>query len=447
MQPKNQLTVNGQEVQQNDINAIAAAASAGDDQALLELLRPAPFVSGAPTKIVIPFGHSGDNVTATVVPGTGAVLIEPFKVVIGTRDIYTNIGTKNWSDVRTQYFVGNQALPFTQSISSLSGSNSARWDLIYASVTIDAQAAGITRFLKDPTTKNITNPTVVTQVNTAVTIGYLAGNAGITPVLPTLPADGAGVYNVPLAYVAVQAPFTTNSTSVLSTSIMDAAPTPFIYRHLGLSAARPASALWSGSGENSSTNPGGPTSSALTSAAITAWAYNGNVSPPARPAFFMPESMSGMEVLWFYINTNSSVGTTQGSFTVVDDTRNWKNRAFLCFAGTTGEAIANETSAWAASVTPYVPAWVNTTTVFQPSNTTSSMGQSFLNDGSGITVLPLTNLPNSGVVCKVSADSGTHSMYLYVDFTNNNKLSVAYDAGTSANFFFWVFSTPCYPNK
>src|ERR1022692_537449 len=120
MQPKVQLTQNGQELQQTDINTAFAEASAAEDQAIQTFLRLAPFgevnlpeQSGtnwspggynSPARMIIPWGASSDGMTGTgpsgapngtstspfqtVSGGAGCVTIAPFRAIIGSRDTY-----------------------------------------------------------------------------------------------------------------------------------------------------------------------------------------------------------------------------------------------------------------------------------------------------------------------------------------------------------------------
>src|ERR1017187_4312041 len=197
MQPKVQLTQNGQELQQADINTAFAEASAAEDQAINAFLRMAPYGTtnfagstaqnwspngyNSPDRMIVPFGNNGDQVSATVSAGTGAVNVYPFRAVIGSRDTYANIGNLNQTDIRTQLLVGASAAIGGEEVRTIALNTTDgthyRWDLIYASVTIDANAAAVTRYVKSPSTLAVSANSIVTQVNTTVTVVYLPGTA------------------------------------------------------------------------------------------------------------------------------------------------------------------------------------------------------------------------------------------------------------------------------
>ena len=122
-----QLTQNGQEVEQSDINALSDAGGLADDHVLAELLRLAPFSGSGVSKAILPFGSA-----ATVAPAgaTGTVTVSPFRAVVGTRDTAANIGPlKNWNDLRSAIFTGPNALSAHAAARRRTASAQPRWDL------------------------------------------------------------------------------------------------------------------------------------------------------------------------------------------------------------------------------------------------------------------------------------------------------------------------------
>ena len=475
MQPKVQLTQNGQELQQADINTAFAEASAAEDQAIQTFLRLSPFGGepsypiqagvawspdgvNSPARMIIPYGYSGDGQSASLTGGApngviggamatvtgwnGSVLVNPFRAIIGSRDTYANIGNLNQTDIRTQLFVGTSGtsvgnVPAQKINLNSTTSSQWRWDLIYASVTIDANASAVTRYVKNPSTLAVSANSIVTQVNTTVTVVYLPGtnySSAAAAVQPTLPADAGGVYNIPLAYIAVQNNWTSGSapTPVAGQYIYDVAPTPGKYRHLGINSAAPAASANEFGGE------------ALT-------AYISTQGSAVRPPFYMPPSWIGTETLFLY-NTVGT-GITHGSKSTVDDSRSWMNRIFKVTAVTVTDA---NYSPWAAplpgptTVTPGAGGGTagsacasgvglggNALAVF--------MGQSFVNDAGGASIAEIgTIAAGASLVARYELDS-SHWVSLYVDWADYT-LKVAFTAGITASFFWWIEATNPYPN-
>ena len=158
MEPRFQISQNGQELQKDDVNLVAHEAALADDRVLAELLRLAPFDGQRVAKAILPFGHAG-AAGPTVAPNgpTGSVLISPFRAVIGSRSP-VQVGAKDcWRDIRSAIFTAG---PFA--LTSIVGFNpnptsTPRWDLVCAAVAVDANGVlGLAMFLhRDTVAQNV----------------------------------------------------------------------------------------------------------------------------------------------------------------------------------------------------------------------------------------------------------------------------------------------------
>lgn len=305
MEDRYQHTVNGQSVLQADLNTMGEAASIADDRVLAELLRMLPYNGSSPSRGILPFAYEGSGRTGTVAPNgaTGAVLVNPFRAVIGPRTAVATDAKKNWRDTRSAIGVGSTTLAQTVSIAANSSGN-PRWDLVYAAVAIDANSPTVTRKVKNPVTKVIASQSVVNVIRTTVTLGVLAGTAAAAPVWPSAPADSGGVYYVPLAYVCVLNGFGASST-VLPTDIAAIANILRLSRSTGASTLQVADQHY-----------------ATTSAQQQAWGSTGT-----RPKVWMPPEMSGKDdlVVAMDLTSGSSANWSHQTGGVVDS-RDWRGR-------------------------------------------------------------------------------------------------------------------------
>jgi hypothetical protein len=356
------LTDDGQELQQQDVNLAGATAGLADDRALAEALRVAPFDGTNVYKAVIPYtttaGSHSHPATAPVVAPTGSangsILINPFRAVIGSRNSQGTAPTPNptsdvaslaaWRDVRSAVFTGSSTTLAQTFALAANASGNPRWDLVYAQVSVDVGQNTVVRRVKDPSSGAISTPSIPQYNGSPVVVAIVTGTPGASPALPVLPADAAGNYCIPLAWVRVPNGFSSGSTvaagDIRACTLGHDGATPISdYRDISSGARmRPAT----GNNDTSGTyaTRGFP------------WAA---ATAGARPGPFMsPDWVGGDEIMVeIDMTAGSSSGWSHNSGDVVDDSVDWRNRIFplvICQGGTT--KFANDTSGATTSRLP-----------------------------------------------------------------------------------------------
>jgi hypothetical protein len=417
------LTQNGQEVEQSDINALSDAGGLADDHVLAEVLRLAPFSGNGVSKAILPFGTA-----ATVAPAgaTGTVTVSPFRAVVGTRDTVANIGAlKNWNDLRSAIFTGPNALALSQAIQANTTAQ-PRWDLLYAQLQVDVPGAQVSRYRKDPATEQVSVVQVAKSLVQSISVGVTQGTSGGPK--PTLPPDGGGTFFFPLANVRVPANFSALST-VASTDIEDLAPYVPLALTTGASILVPA---------NHQYKEGGT----VLSSAGFAWGSGG-----ARPGPVIPPTMSGCEgrLIAIDVQAAASASWSHQNGSVVDDSRDWRNRIFRWFA------IVNPS---AQALFPWdhgnaVPARVVAATGATPQGgwMAFGFGQSFVPDGQVMCSPPLSvNFP---VAAQVNALNATLVAGAYVALAvdpSSGALKVYVNGVPGVRAFFWLEASGQFPN-
>src|ERR1700728_290119 len=104
-EPIYQHELDGQEVEQEDINLLGTTSGLADDRVLAELLRLAPFDGTNTAKAILPYAlRAGDS--ATVVPNgaTGSVRVLPFRAIIGSRTTIATDPLAAWRDIRSSVY-------------------------------------------------------------------------------------------------------------------------------------------------------------------------------------------------------------------------------------------------------------------------------------------------------------------------------------------------------
>lgn len=314
MEPRFQLLNNGQEVQKDDFDLLGKVSGLADDRVFAELLRLAPFDGSNVAKAILPYGSSASGTTATVEAGTGAVTVHPFRALVGARTAEATSAIDCWRDIRSAIFVGTnmgggESLTWSQTLTA-NASGSPRWDLVYAAVAVDANAASVSRYRKNPSTKVVSASSVVTQLVTTVTVGVVTGTPAATPSFPALPSDAAGVYYIPLAYVRVVNGFT--GASVLNAKdINEVAPVVTLH-HQG--AVRPADGNVDGAGVSTSSS--------------TSQKWTGTTA--TQPKMYLQPSMAGGESLLVAIDLTdaSSANWSHQDGAILDASRDWRRRLF-----------------------------------------------------------------------------------------------------------------------
>lgn len=395
------LDENGQQVIKDDFEAIGETAGLADDRVFAEILRLAPY-SGTVSRGILPFGHTTSGDLATVEPNgaTGKVLVRPFRAVIGSRTASGTDSLKNWRDVRSAIHYGSSSTVVGTELSLTANmSADARWDLVYAAVSVDSNSSPSIRKVKDPVTKVITDESVSLFLQTVVSVGVSVGTTSPTPTMAAGPADGAGTYYIPLAWVRVPAGFTSTST-VLPSDIAESSHVVSLSRTAGVSSLRPSSRA-----------------ATATTAQQQTWGSTGT-----RPTLWMPSSMRGAETLVIPVDTS-----VDSDGAILDDSVDWRHR--LC-RFTIALAPSGTSPVWAggAAFSPYS----YLTTLTASSNyTVSGVGHTCAADvagkafaalvaGEDIAVLP--NGTKIGVYCDLS----TGALKLHIDGAVGSLLALVW---------------------
>jgi hypothetical protein len=419
-------SINGQSVLQADLNALGEASGLADDRVFAELFRMLPYNGSSPSRGIIPYAHSTSGTTATVAPNgaSGSVLINPFRSVIGPRTAVGTDAKKNWRDVRSAIAVGSTALTQTQAIAA-NASGNPRWDLIWAAVAVDVNAATVARKVKDPTTKLISSQAVVTTVQTTVTIGISAGTPAASPVWPAVPSDAGGVYYIPLAYVRVPNGFGASST-VLPTDIATQAPILSISRGTGASSVGVADQQY-----------------AVSTARQQAWGASGT-----RPNIWMPPDMSGGSTVVCYFDfSNATPANWSHPNGGLVDSRDWRGRLCRYTMMVRGSSGTDASPAWNSATPQGFPDASGSSLVASFGDTAATIGHGFsqtINARSGGTTAYI--FETDGTSFAVMNDS--IALRLYCDFADGGKLKVSWatDPGR-IHLLFWLEFTGPYTNK
>jgi hypothetical protein len=410
MQEQYVHSFNGQEIEESDINLVAKDAALADDRVLAELFRLAP--DGSPvSKGILPYsGYTSQNY-GTVVPGGGIgdqLRINPFRAFIASRTTSSVDPLNAWQDIRTSVFVGDAphlyiSIPNVSILLPANSSGNPRWDLVYCRVDIDASASTVTRYVKSPTTPFAITPTSISITkNTTATINTVQGTPSATPDLPLLPADTSSTFYIPLAYVRISNGFT--SSSVISeVNIYEVAPVLNVSRVTGTTSA----------GIATTQNKAG-IGGAISSSVIHGW---------GRPEVYLPPSMLGEEVIYIALDLQdaSSANWSQQDGSIVDDSRDWRNRFFSWIVqGHTSSAARfswKETSTGISS--PTIPSTFGQDIGV---NISFGFGQTFAADSSKFSTFPAFYVDNNNL--SIIPPSGLPFILLYVDVSGNGALKM-----------------------
>ena len=323
-------SVDGQEVGEEDINLIAAVAALADDKVFGEIFRVLPYLSGSASKGIILPGFNRENSAAlypdVVYPAsTTWLVVAPFRAVVGSRATGTD---DEWlRGIRSAHFIGTGTAAPGAAMRPTATTSNNRWDLVYAKVDVDVDQATVNRYVKD-VDGSVALQAISTTKKTQVSVVILAGTEGATPALPPTPADGAGSYYIPLAYILLTHPFIPGTTPItagmVNTVAVVLAPPQFV----GGSPLRPA---------NRCHKSGVSFGAAWTIAA-------------GRPAAHLPSSMVGKIERVFGLEFSGSEESVAAGATLVDDSIDWRGRIIKvkAYVG----AIANVGLAWGKSAAP-----------------------------------------------------------------------------------------------
>jgi hypothetical protein len=435
-----ELSYSGQEVQYADINGLGTTAGLADDHLLAELLRLVPYNGSQYAKAILPYGYRGQSSPATVQTSgssNGSIIVNPFRAIVGSRNTVaaspTGLSTDsaalaNWRDIRSGVFVGTASTTLFKTIAlAANSSGNPRWDLVYATISPDSNGPAVNRRVKNATTGQIAVQSVEAYVNSPVTVAVVTGTPGATPALPTLPADGGGAFNIPLAYVAVANGFTTTTT--IANSEIRSTTGNGISEFTDVKAGFKAKPCNGNNDGNSAFNSGG--SFAWNPASVPTAAY-------PRPAPWLPADMVGGGVYLAQIdNTNaSSANWSHANLGVIDSSIDWRGRFFKITGLQAGSGEKFATDPTATSSSPTIPNGA-ANNIYSASPTVS-LGASMVADTQ-------LGVGYSTVWMLASATLG-YNVGIVVQQSTGNLLWVNAASGASDRFFFWIEVSAAFPN-
>ena len=318
-----QPSQSGQEVQQGDVSQLGTTSGLADDHVFAELLRLAPYNGATVAKAIMPAGFKGSPDPGVVVPSgrnDGSVAVNPFRAIVGSRntvaappsDLSTDSDAlANWRDIRSGVFVGS-ATDLVQAFAlAPNSSGNPRWDLAYAAIVPDTSGPSVQRRVKNPTSGNITVVTVPAYIYSPVTVAILTGTPGATPALPTLPADGAGTYNIPIAYIRVPNGF--SSTSTVATQDIRSTTVNGVMDYVDVRGGLKAKPCNGNNDENSTFNAGGT------------FAWN-PATTGSRPGPWLAPDWIGGSVFLANIDNVTGGSFSHASSGIVDSSIDWRQR-------------------------------------------------------------------------------------------------------------------------
>lgn len=421
MESQYQVTQNGQEVRDTDLNTLGETSGLADDRTLAKILRLAPY-TGTVKKAILPFAHgtSGDKPTVEPTGGAnGQVRVNPFTAIIGARTAEATDARKAWRDIRTQDFIAAAgAFAATPSFGAAPGAGTFRWDLVYAAVAVDANGATVSRYVKNPTTKVVAAQNIVTTKVTSVTVGVTTGTADANPVFPSAPADGGGTYYIPLAYVRITDAYS-GTTTFTEKDIAIVAPVAPIGRGVGALAASVADQQYAVGG------------TVMTTANQQAWGGGSYARPPA----FVPSEFMGGEMLLVEIDLKSA-GPSHANNSVVDS-RDWRGRVGYCVVS----ALSNANDGFPQE---------NPSNGIVGSCDSQTLGANFAICTSQSIVDELSDANKSYFAkftpTNLSVLAGGSSVILYVDHADSGKLKVAIGGAPAARLLFVIMTMGIHAN-
>lgn len=454
-EPKLQLTADGQAVLQSDFNQLGLVSGLADDRVFAELLRMTPN-TGSVAKGVLPYGYAGASNPAFIVPNgaSGSCLVNPFRAFVGSRTAAATDGKLSWRDIRSGLSVLAGSTALTQVVNfAANASGNPRWDAVYAVVVVDANSATVVRKVKSPTTSIVADTNVSVTQNTTVTLAVATGVTGASPAFPAIPADADPTYNILLGYVRIPTGFTAGST-VATKDINERVSILSISRSMGASTLRPAN--------QHNVSGGTAISSAGTSTENGILAWTGTTA--TRPGLYMPPSMSGSDGLLVAIDAGnaSSANWSHADGAVVDDSRDWRDRAWRWSAMIGAGGGVPGRFPWSGSVgTMLSPADLVSPVMSMPGYAVdqtyptyaSGMGSSFHTGGTKAIVAALlakgagsVSAPANGANVSTYVLASGAIIYLYVEISTG-ILRVGIVGTPLAAAFFWIEATAPYGNQ
>lgn len=418
MEPQYQHTENGQAVYEEDLNLLGENAALADDRTLAELLRMPPMTGGGTvSRGVMPYRIAGwewDPLGAGLVqPGVGKVVVRPFRAFIGSRTAVASSVKANWRDIRSAILLGASTLNTAVTFDSTTGAVQ-RNDLVYAAVTIDADAAAANRKVKDPTTGQITTVSLVASKQTTVALGVVKGADNVTSI-PATPTDAGAIYYIPLAVVHIPVSFG-GSTPLSTDSVYELCPTVSLAESTGTQQVRPADGNWKSDGAVNTNYP---------------WAFTD------RKPGHLPPTMVGSEEILVALDLTTAMGAnvSHASGDFVDVSRDWTKRIWTweaCALAGGGTPVFPWEEGGAA---PFVPA---STCIVSAGKDVHGWGQSMYPDLSSgkASIVHLTPTELTGM-------GGGSTIDIYVD-TTNGALKIQYAGAPNVKGFLWLRASAQY---
>jgi len=426
---KRQILNNGQAANIEDLNAGWETAALADDRVLAELLRMPPYGSDTTNvfKSVMPHvvAKNGSSTVASagIVQPSGSadakIRVYPFRMLVGTRAAASAGAKANWRDIRSGLFVGNTAgdatTIYSEATLTANSSGNPRWDMVYATMTINANASAVTRKLKSPTTGAVTTTSTVVEVTQNIAVTVQAGTPGATPAFAALPADTATTFNVLLGYVRVPNGF--GAASTVATNQIVEGGVNGAYAPAPLSTATGAGVMF----------PAGINGVLVGSTALNAWGSAGT-----RPETYLPAHMMGFEAMPILVDASTPVHTNG---TVIDNLRNWRNRYFMAVVTVTNSGTF-------ASQNPGAGAWP--IGEGGAARNATFVGQSFVNDATLVaSTATVADINQANVFTTLMAASSRVGLYVNA---SGQLLWYANGTPSGCKFMIWLFATAQMPN-
>jgi len=416
LETKYKHPTNGAEFRSQDADFISETAAMADDRTLWELIRTMPG-SSTPDKLVIPYANRqldapGAATSNALVWGNTAdaiIHVMPFRAIVGSRTVVGTSPIEHMRGMVSGYHVGTSALYRSLTIAA-NASGNPRWDLVYATVTPDANGDTASILVKDPTTKVVSNTSQTVNKKNTVIVAVAQGTAAATPEFPTPPSDGAGSYHIALAYVYVPNGFGASST-VLRQYIHEVAPCPQLSPSVGAMSCAPANHQYKPEGtvdtRQSGQAPAGPN-------------YY-------RPGAYLPSTMTGGERIIVLLQLGTGTDSHQNGDTV-DDSRDWRFRYFMWHAvGGSADGFASDRG---VTVTAAVPRSVHAAMF--------GFGHSF-NQGDTTVVCKIDDDVDGSILAGTGAD-----VIIYCD--TDGALKVRIDGTPNRQIMIWLDATAPFSN-
>lgn len=440
MEKQNVVEINGREVTVTDINLLGETGALADDRVLWELLRllPNDTAGAAAQKGIIPYGLNGwrrpaaEKSTALVFgeQANGKIHVQAFRAIIGSLTGQATSGLERVRNIRSGYHApttGNyRDIALTTNLEG-----NPRWDLLYAVVTPNAVGDSAERYFKDITTEVISHGPVVINRRTTVTLAVEVGVPGAAPARPSLPADTATTFYIPLAYIWVAHGFVAGSGTIPRAAIYEVAPCLPIHTATGAVSLAPA---------NHQHKQGGTVDNEQ-SGAISA----------TRPGAYLPPTMVGGESRIVLLQLGLAP-TSHDTLALVDDSVDWRWRLFRWTAFAQNGNAAAQAFASSRAVTGNQPT---------PSATFTSgtdwtyeaigFGQSFLDDTGTLDGTWAATANSHGLAMfidstnKLKVLGATKYIGLYVHATTG-ALHVKYAGGPAGQIVIWLEASAPYSN-